>query len=89
MTAPVASGRSVAYGVVPRVAIAVVLVGVFCTWLTDGPLTLNGTEGPNNGWLCVLLAGPAFLWATRMEHGSRVGVAGSMTPSCGASNSST
>ena len=36
MTAPVASGRSVAYGVVPRVAIAVVLVGVFCTWLTDG-----------------------------------------------------
>jgi cardiolipin synthase len=76
VTAPVASGRSVAYGVVPRVAIAVVLVGVFCTWLTDGPLTLNGTEGPNNAWLCVLLAGPAFLWATRMEHGSRVGVAG-------------
>jgi cardiolipin synthase A/B len=76
VTTSVTSGRSLAYGVAPRVAIAVVLVGVFCTWLTDGPLTLNGTEGPNNGWLCVLLAGPAFLWARRMEHGSRVGVAG-------------
>ena len=76
MTTPVASSRPVAARVVPRVALTVVLVGVFCTWLTDGPLTLNGIEGPNNGWLCVLLAGPALLWVRRMERGSRVGVAG-------------
>jgi cardiolipin synthase len=61
---------------VPRVAIAAVVVGVFCTWLADGPLTLNAIEGPNNGWLCVLLAGPALLWARQMEHGSLVGVFG-------------
>jgi cardiolipin synthase len=62
----------------PRVAVVAVLVGVFCTWLFRGGLTLNGVEGPNNGWLCVLLAGPAFLWARQMEHGSWVGVVGAL-----------
>jgi cardiolipin synthase len=61
---------------VPRLAIVAVVAGVFCTWLTAGPVTLNGIEGPNDGWLCVLLAGPALLWARRMERGSRAGVVG-------------
>jgi len=61
---------------VTRVALAAVVVGVFCTWFTAGPVTLNGIEGPNNGWLCVLLAGPALLWARRMERDSWVGVVG-------------
>jgi hypothetical protein len=26
-----------------------VLVGVFSTWTTVGAVTLNGTQGPNNG----------------------------------------
>ena len=61
----------------PRgIAIVAVLIGVFCTWLASDHLTLSGIEGPNNGWLCVLLAGPAFLWARSMERGSWVGVAG-------------
>jgi cardiolipin synthase len=62
--------------IAPRVAIAAVVVGVFCTWLAAGDLTLNGIEGPNNGWLCVLLAGAAFLWTRMMERGSWVGVVG-------------
>ena len=49
---------------------------MFCTWLAEDRLTLSGIEGPNNGWLCVLLAGPAFLWARSMERGSWVGVVG-------------
>jgi len=61
--------------VAPRIAVGVV-VGVFCTWLVAGGLTLNGIEGPNNGWLCVLLAGPVALWARMMERGSWVGVVG-------------
>ena len=59
-----------------RIAIAAVVVGVFCTWIADNGATLNGTEGPNNGWLCVLLAGPAYLWTRRMERGAWTGVAG-------------
>ena len=76
MRGALGSNRSVLYGVTVRVAIAAVVVGVFCTWLAEDRLTLSGIEGPNNGWLCVLLAGPALLWARSMERGSWVGVVG-------------
>ena len=76
MRGALASNRSVLYGVTARVAIVAVVVGVFCTWLAQGHLTLSGIEGPNNGWLCVLLAAPAFLWARSMERGSWFGVVG-------------
>jgi cardiolipin synthase A/B len=62
--------------VAARVAIVAVVVGVFCTWLTQGGVTLNGVEGPNNGWLCVLLAAPVLLWTRMMLRGSWVGVVG-------------
>ena len=76
MRGALASGRSALYSVTVRVAIVAVVVGVFCTWLAQGHVTLSGIEGPNNGWLCVLLAAPAFLWARSMERGSWVGVVG-------------
>jgi cardiolipin synthase A/B len=71
--------RSVALqrlGLVTSVAIAAAVVGVFLTWLTDGPVTLNGTQGPNNGWLVVLVALPTIGWARMMVRGSWVGVVG-------------
>ena len=52
------------------------VVGVFCTWTKAGPVALNGTEGPHDGWLVVLLAVPALLWARSMARGSWVGVVG-------------
>ena len=61
-----ASNRSLLYAVTVRVAIVAVVIGVFCTWLAHDYVTLNGVEGPNNGWLCVLLAVPAFLWVWSM-----------------------
>lgn len=61
---------------VTRLAIAAALVGVFCTWLTDGEATLNGVEGPNDGWLVVILALLAIPWARSMERGSWVGIVG-------------
>jgi hypothetical protein len=53
-----------------------VLVGVFSTWTTVGPVTLNGTQGPNNGWLVVVLTAPALAWARMMERSSWIGVVG-------------
>ena len=76
MSRALVRSRSVWEGVASRIAIVAVVVGVFCTWLAQDDLTLNGIEGPNNGWLCVLLAGPAFLWVRSMERGSWVGVVG-------------
>jgi hypothetical protein len=62
--------------VVSRTSIAAGLVGVFSTWATAGPVTLNGVEGPNNGWLVVLVALSTLVWTRWMEHGSWVGVVG-------------
>ena len=58
------------------VAIAVAVVGVFLTWTSDAPLTLNGTQGPNNGWLVVFVAVFALVWARSMLRGSWFGVVG-------------
>ena len=53
-----------------------VLAGVFLAWVSDGPVRLDGTEGPNNGWLAVVLGLLALWWIRLLEHGSWVGVAG-------------
>jgi hypothetical protein len=57
-----------------RAAVASVLVGVFLTWIADGPVRLDGTQGPNNGWLALIMAGLALLWMRML--GSWVGVIG-------------
>jgi hypothetical protein len=53
-----------------------VVFGVFSTWTTVGSVTLNGTEGPNNGWLVVILAVPTLAWARLMEQRSWSGAIG-------------
>ena len=57
-----------------RIAVAAVLVGVFVTWLADGPIRLDGTQGPNDGWLAAIVAGLALLWIRML--GSWPGVIG-------------
>ena len=59
-----------------RVAVAAVLVGVFVTWVADGPVRLDGTQGPNNGWLAAIVAVLALLWLPPLERGSWIGVIG-------------
>ena len=62
--------------VVPPIAVAVAVVGVFCTWTNDGPVTLNGTQGPHDGWLVVIVAVPALLWSRSLTRGTWFGVIG-------------
>jgi hypothetical protein len=62
--------------VVPPIAIAVGVVGVFCTWTNDGPVSLNGIQGPNDGWLVVIVAVPALFLARSLARGTWVGVIG-------------
>ena len=57
-----------------RIAVAAVLVGVFVTWVADGPVRLDGTQGPNNGWLAAIVAVLALLWLRLL--GSWPGVIG-------------
>jgi hypothetical protein len=58
------------------IALGLVVVGVFSTWTTADSVTLSGTEGPNNGWLLVILAAPALAWSTMMERDSWRGAIG-------------
>ena len=54
----------------------VAIIGVFLPWTNDGPVRLDGTQGPNNGWLVVIVALLALAWVRPMARGSWVGVAG-------------
>jgi hypothetical protein len=58
------------------VALAAAVVGVFLPWTADGPVRLDGTEGPHNGWLVVIVAAFALGWARSMHRGSWIGVIG-------------
>ena len=51
------------------------LVGVFSTWTSSGPVSLNGTQGPNNGWLVVIFAFVALGGVRALSRGSWLGVA--------------
>jgi hypothetical protein len=62
--------------VVVWTAIAAAAVGVFSTWTNDGPVSLNGTQGPNNGWLVLIVAAFALGWGRSMARGSWIGVVG-------------
>jgi hypothetical protein len=66
--------RASTWRLASRVAVASVLVGVFLTWVADGPVKLDGTQGPNNGWLAAIMAALALLWIRML--GSWVGVIG-------------
>jgi hypothetical protein len=52
------------------------VLGVGLTWTSDGPVHLDGTDGPNNGWLIVIVTAFAIGWMRSMARGSWVGVAG-------------
>lgn len=62
--------------IIALVAVAAVVVGVFSTWTTVGPVTLNGTQGPNNGWLVVIVAAFALAWTRSLARGSWISVVG-------------
>ena len=58
------------------IAIAGILVGVFSTWTTTGATTLNGIQGPNDGWLVVIVSCFAIVWLRVMERRSWTGAIG-------------
>ncbi len=64
------------YAIAARIAIAAVVIGVFLTWTSDEPVELNGTQGPNNGWLAVIVAAFALGWTWSLRRGSWIGIAG-------------
>lgn len=52
------------------------MVGVFMTWTKEGAVSLNGAQGPNNGWIVLLVAVLALVWTRALGRGSWIGVIG-------------
>jgi hypothetical protein len=59
---------------VARLAIVLAIVGVLGTWRSDGPVSLDGLEGPNNGWLVIVLAAFSLVGVRSLARGSWPGV---------------
>lgn len=58
------------------VAVAMVALGVLATWTIDESVRLDGLDGPNNGWLVLIVAALALGWIRSMSRGSWFGVVG-------------
>jgi hypothetical protein len=58
-----------------RAAILLAIVGVFGTWSTSGPVTLNGLEGSHNGWLVIIFALIALTGVRSLARRGWLGIA--------------
>lgn len=61
---------------VARLALAAIVVGALLTWTVDGPVRLSGIEGPNDGWLVLLLALFALGWTRWLARPAWTGIIG-------------
>jgi hypothetical protein len=57
-----------------RVAVGMTIVGVFGTWRSIGPVSLDGFEGPHDGWLVVIFSLIALAGVGSLSRGGRLGL---------------
>ena len=57
-----------------RLAVVAAVVGVFGTWRSAGPVSLDGVDGPHDGWLVVIFAAIALAGAGSAARGAWPGV---------------
>ena len=57
-----------------RASILLAIVGVFGTWRSVADVSLNGVEGPHNGWLVVIFALIALAGVGPLARGSWPGI---------------
>ena len=55
-------------------AIALAIAGVFGTWRSAGPVSLDGFEGPHNGWLVIIFALIALAGVRSLSRGGWLGI---------------
>jgi hypothetical protein len=57
-----------------RAAIVLVVAGVFGPWRRTGTVSLDGVQGPHNGWLVIIFALLALIGVSSMSRGSWLGI---------------
>ena len=63
-------------------AILAAFVGVFGTWRSAGPVSLDGFEGPHNGWLVIIFGLIALAGVHSVARGGWLGIV--LVVGCGA-----
>lgn len=61
-------------GSICRAAIVLAVVGVFGTWRDTGTVSLDGVQGPHNGWLVIIFALIALAGVGALSRGSWLGI---------------
>lgn len=56
-------------------AILLAIVGVFGTWSTSSPVSLNGVEGSHNGWLVIIFSLISLTGVRSLARGGWLGIA--------------
>jgi hypothetical protein len=57
-----------------RAAVFLAIVGVLGTWRNAGPVSLDGLEGPHNGWLVIIFALISLAGVRALARGSWLGI---------------
>ncbi len=55
-------------------AIVLAIVGVFGTWRNAGPVSLDGFDGPHNGWLVIIFGLIALAGVGSLSRGGWLGI---------------
>jgi len=55
-------------------AIVLAIAGVFGTWRSAGPVSLDGFEGPHNGWLVIIFGLIALAGVHSLARGGWLGI---------------
>jgi hypothetical protein len=57
-----------------HVAILLAIAGVFGTWRNTGAVSIDGLEGPHNGWLVIIFALIALAGVRSLARGGWLGI---------------
>jgi hypothetical protein len=57
-----------------RAAIVLAIVGVFGTWRSSGPVSLDGFQGPHDGWEVIIFGLIALIGVGSAARGSWIGI---------------
>src|SRR3954454_5691867 len=55
-------------------AVVLAIVGVFGTWRSSGTVSLDGVQGPHDGWLVIIFALIALAGVRSLTRGSWLGI---------------
>jgi hypothetical protein len=67
-------GRRSLIALICRLAIALAIVGTFGTWRTAGAVSLDGVQGPHDGWLVIIFGLIALAGVGALARGSWLGI---------------